>query len=66
MRLKYQPSLYVARNPGESSQDFTARSLRDPRLLQDQRTSLLVDQNNAFAGMVKGIWLEQAPIEVPE
>jgi hypothetical protein len=63
-KLKYQPSIYVERQPGESSTDFTARILRDPRLLPDQRLSLELDHNGAFADFICGIYLEQAPIEV--
>ncbi len=62
MKLKFQPSLYVAREPGESAAAFNARILADPRLLPDQRTTLQQDSNAAFADLVRGIWLEQAPI----
>lgn len=64
-KLKYQPSLYVAREPGESPRGFHARILGRADLLPDQRTTLQQDSNAAFDFCVQGIWLERAPIEVP-
>lgn len=66
MKLKYQPSLYIAKEPAESNADFTARILRDPRLLPDQRTSLERDSNAAFGDFVQGIWLERPPLEISD
>lgn len=63
-KLKFQPSVFVPREEGETNQEFTARILKDPRLLPDQRRSLELDDNAAVADLVKGIWLEQAPIEI--
>lgn len=62
-KLKFQPSIYVARMEGESSADFTKRILRDPRLLADQRVSLEQDKGGPFEDLVKGIWLEQPPLQ---
>jgi hypothetical protein len=65
-RLKFQPSVYIAKEPTESNAEFTARILRDSRLLPDQRTSLEQDSNAAFSDYVQGIWLERPPIEIDE
>jgi hypothetical protein len=62
MKLEYKPSIYVARNEGESHTDFTTRILRDPRLLPEQRLSLELDDNAAFADLVQGVWIEVAPV----
>lgn len=65
-KLKYQPSLYIERRPDESPRQFHARILADGRLLQDQRTSLEQDHGGPFDDLVKGIWLEQAPLQIGE
>jgi len=66
MKLKYQPSIYVAREKGETPADFIARVLKDPRLLPDQRHTLEHDNRyySPFNAKVRGVWIEQAPIPV--
>lgn len=64
-KVRYQPSVYVSRNDGESVQAFIDRILADPRLLQDQRTSLEQDRGpSAFDDCVRGVWIERPPLPV--
>lgn len=63
-KLKFQPSIYVARESDESPQDFIGRVLKDPRLLPDQRETLAHDSPGFLDRLIKGIWIEQAPLTV--
>lgn len=68
MKLKYQPSIYVAREADEPSREFVDRVLKDSRLLPDQRDTLQQDQrqHSVFDSLIKGIWIEQAPLAVAD
>ena len=59
---KYQPSIYVARETDETPEAFVARVLADKRLLPDQRDTLRHDSPGFLDHLIKGIWIEQAPL----
>jgi hypothetical protein len=63
-KIKYQPSIYVRREAGESVREFMERVLADSRLLPDQRTSLELERYSVFDDFVQGVWMEQPPLVI--